>query len=112
PGHLGASMALFGKDRERSDRRRGFAPEAAPVPPRGPAPREGEMFERDKTQVDETGATSAFLGKGSRVSGKLGCEGAVRIEGQEPRERHVAFFPTDERPPAAVAFKVPSELAN
>ena len=40
------------------------------------------MFERDKTQVDETGATSAFLGKGSRVSGKLAFEGTVRIEGQ------------------------------
>ena len=41
------------------------------------------MFERDKTtQVDETGGTSAFLGKGSRVSGKLTFEGTVRIEGQ------------------------------
>ena len=39
------------------------------------------MFERDKTQVDEAG-TSAFLGKGSRVSGKLTFEGTVRIEGQ------------------------------
>src|SRR3989442_1357915 len=76
-------MALFGKDRERSDRPRGFGPGAAPVPPRDPAPGEGEMFERDKTtQVDETGGTSAFLGKGSRVSGKLTFEGTVRIEGQ------------------------------
>jgi len=41
------------------------------------------MFERDKTtQVDETSGTSAFLGKGSRVSGKLTFEGTVRIEGQ------------------------------
>src|SRR6266702_1246013 len=55
-------MALFGKDRERSDRPRGFGPGAAPVPPRDPAPREGEMFERDKTtQVDETGGTSAVV---------------------------------------------------
>src|SRR5947199_10193901 len=76
-------MALFGKDRERSDRPRGFGPGAAPVPPRDPAPREGEMFERDKTtQVDETGGTSAFLGKGSRVSGRLSFEGTVRIDGQ------------------------------
>ena len=41
------------------------------------------MFERDKTApVDETGGTSAFLGKGSRVSGKLTFEGTIRIEGQ------------------------------
>jgi len=41
------------------------------------------MFERDRDRIgDETGATSAFLGKGSRVSGKLVFEGAVRIEGQ------------------------------
>jgi cytoskeletal protein CcmA (bactofilin family) len=41
------------------------------------------MFDRDRdrTQIDETGGTSAFLGKGSRVTGKLVFEGAVRIEG-------------------------------
>jgi cytoskeletal protein CcmA (bactofilin family) len=76
-------MALFGKDRERSDRPRGLGPES-PVPPREPAPREVEMFERDrdKTQVtDDASGASAFLGKGSRVSGKLSFEGTVRIEG-------------------------------
>ena len=42
------------------------------------------MFERerDRTQPEEAGATSAFLGKGSRVTGKLVFEGTVRIEGQ------------------------------
>jgi two-component system CheB/CheR fusion protein len=41
------------------------------------------MFERerDKGQPDETSGTSAFLGKGSRVTGKLAFEGTVRIEG-------------------------------
>ena len=39
------------------------------------------MFEREKAQPQETPGTSAFLGKGSRVSGKLTFEGAVRIEG-------------------------------
>src|SRR5438034_11421240 len=34
------------------------------------------------TKVDATGGTIASLGKGSRVSGKLTCEGTVRIEGQ------------------------------
>jgi len=52
------------------------------------------MFERDKLQtpmpqapvtprVEETGnTTSAFLGKGTKVTGKLVFEGAARIEGQ------------------------------
>jgi cytoskeletal protein CcmA (bactofilin family) len=41
------------------------------------------MFERDKAQPqDLTAGTSAFLGKGSRVNGKLNFEGAVRLEGQ------------------------------
>jgi len=74
-------MALFGKERERSDRPRGPSPEP-PVLPRDPAPREAEMFEREKTQVDESGGRTAFLGKGSRVAGKLTFEGAARIEGQ------------------------------
>jgi cytoskeletal protein CcmA (bactofilin family) len=76
-------MALFGKDRERSDRPRPLTPEPATLT-RDPAPREVEMFERDRerTQFDETAGTSAFLGKGSRVTGKLVFEGAVRIEGQ------------------------------
>lgn len=45
---------------------------------------EVEMFERerDKAQADETSATSAFLGKGTRVTGKLTLEGPGRIDGQ------------------------------
>jgi cytoskeletal protein CcmA (bactofilin family) len=41
------------------------------------------MFERDRDggQPAEAGGTSAFLGKGSRVTGKLAFEGTVRIEG-------------------------------
>jgi cytoskeletal protein CcmA (bactofilin family) len=39
------------------------------------------MFERERTQGDDPASASAFLGKGSRVSGKLTFEGAVRIEG-------------------------------
>lgn len=37
--------------------------------------------EREKPPSDEVGGTSAFLGKGSRVTGKLQFEGTVRIEG-------------------------------
>ena len=40
------------------------------------------MFEREKTRPEETGGTSAFLGKGTRIVGKLTFEGSVRIEGQ------------------------------
>jgi len=42
------------------------------------------MFEREreKTQADEAGQNSAFLGKGSHVTGKLVFEGTGRIEGQ------------------------------
>ncbi len=74
-------MALFGKDRERGDLPRGFTPEPTVPPVTGPAPREVHMLDRDGAQPGETGATSAFLGKGSRVTGKLAFEGTVRIEG-------------------------------
>lgn len=76
-------MALFGKDRERGDRPRGIGPELT-VPPASPVSREVEMFERERdgVQHDEGSGTSAFLGKGSRVTGKLTFEGTVRIEGQ------------------------------
>ena len=73
-------MALFGRERERLDRPRGLSSEPG-VPANGPAPGEAEMLERERVQPGETGGTSAFLGKGSRVSGKLQFEGTVRIEG-------------------------------
>ena len=42
------------------------------------------MFEREreKAQADETSGTSAFLGKGSRLTGKLVLEGPGRVDGQ------------------------------
>ena len=40
------------------------------------------MFEREKTRPEETSGTTAFLGKGTRIVGKLTFEGSVRIEGQ------------------------------
>jgi cytoskeletal protein CcmA (bactofilin family) len=74
-------MALFGKDRERNDRVRGFGPESI-APANGPVPGEAEMFEqKGGSRVDE-GGTGAFLGKGTRVTGKLVFEGPARIEGQ------------------------------
>ena len=75
-------MALFGKDRERTDRPQGLNPEPQ-VPAVAPVSREVEMFERERngSQTDQASGTSAFLGKGSRVTGKLVFEGPVRIEG-------------------------------
>jgi cytoskeletal protein CcmA (bactofilin family) len=52
---------------------------------REPAPVEVKpMFEREreKVHVDEASGASAFLGKGSKVTGKLTFEGPARIEGQ------------------------------
>jgi len=41
------------------------------------------MFEqRDKTQTVDAGVTSAFLGKGSKITGKIVLDGPGRIEGQ------------------------------
>jgi len=39
------------------------------------------MFDRDAARPNEASATSAFLGKGSRLTGKLAFEGPARIEG-------------------------------
>lgn len=70
-------MAIFGKDRER----RGAESDTSL------AQGENQMFERDRTRTDTTDPVgtsnaSAFLGKGTRVTGKLTFEGSVRIEGQ------------------------------
>ena len=73
-------MALFGKERERGERPATAAPEAT-GPDFTPAPREAHMSEREMPRAGDAGATSAFLGKGSSVSGKLLFEGSVRIEG-------------------------------
>jgi cytoskeletal protein CcmA (bactofilin family) len=42
------------------------------------------MFERDKnrSEASDMSGSNAFLGKGTRVTGKLTFEGPVRIEGQ------------------------------
>jgi cytoskeletal protein CcmA (bactofilin family) len=77
-------MALFGKDRERSERDRSLGTDNI-VPTTGPVPGEAEMFERDKQRTEAeqggTGGHNAFLGQGSRVTGKLVFEGPARIEG-------------------------------
>ena len=76
-------MALFGKDRDRIDRARGVTTDGLVSPVTSAAPPEVEMIERERESGSsgDVGGTSAFLGKGSRVTGKLVFEGTVRIEG-------------------------------
>ena len=40
------------------------------------------MFDRDKSRPEDGSATSAFLGKGSHITGKLTFDGTARVEGQ------------------------------
>ena len=75
-------MALFGKERERGERPATAGPDATSSA-FTPTPREVEtMSERETPRANETTGTSAFLGKGCSVTGKLVFEGSVRIEGQ------------------------------
>jgi cytoskeletal protein CcmA (bactofilin family) len=73
-------MALFGRERGERDRLEGVPP-APPTPADAIAPREVTMGERDTTPGRHAGM-DAFLGKGSKVDGKLVLEGTGRIEGQ------------------------------
>jgi len=70
-------MAIFGKDRERSDRSFNLPPVSGSNVPETPALER----ERSRAMPDEGSGSSAFLGKGSRINGKLVFEGPVRIEG-------------------------------
>ncbi len=75
-------MALFGKDRERGEK-----PRPVPVgtgPTHGLEPGEAEMFEqKGRTgQSEEPSGTSAFLGKGTHVTGKLMFEGDALTIGE------------------------------
>ena len=45
-------------------------------------PKEHAMVEREKSDGGEFGEVNAYLGKGSRVSGKLNFDGTVRVDGQ------------------------------
>ena len=74
-------MALFGKERERGERPATAGPDAS-TSTLAPASRETNMTERETPKTGEVGGTSAFLGKGSRVTGKLVFEGTVRLEGE------------------------------
>ena len=65
-------MALFGKDRDGMETQGAL--------PAGIARREVPMGERD-AQMSGPGGMDAFLGKGTKITGKLVFEGKGRIEG-------------------------------
>ena len=100
-------MGLFGRD-EKDPKEAGKEPTKDPLkeyrpvehrtPPFEPKPappaqvhlqpqnvippvKEHTMAERDKTEGAEFGDVQAYLGKGSRVSGKLNFDGTVRVDG-------------------------------
>lgn len=75
-------MSLFGKDREGKNRTHDAIPST--VSERVVVPREGQMFEREKhtNAIGGMQGTDAFLGKGTKITGKLVFEGTGRIEGR------------------------------
>jgi cytoskeletal protein CcmA (bactofilin family) len=76
-------MAIFGKDRDRGERTRLGSFEGTSSSTTAPHA-EAEMAERDtrvRPSGEEGSGTSALLGKGTRIVGKLSFEGPARIEG-------------------------------
>jgi cytoskeletal protein CcmA (bactofilin family) len=76
-------MGLFAKDRDGRERTHDVIP-ASGMRVDGIAPEEVAMGERERSTSQSTGpgGIDAFLGKGTRVTGKLVFEGTGRIEGQ------------------------------
>jgi cytoskeletal protein CcmA (bactofilin family) len=73
-------MALFGKEnRDRTDRFESQEVRAAI----DEAPRiERDGLDKEAVPAAVAGEVNAYLGKGSRVTGKLNFEGTVRVDGQ------------------------------
>ena len=76
----GICMAIFGREREGRDKAQ--EPAAASTAAVPVAPREGTMFDRERSTNQGGTATDAFLGKGAKVTGTLVFEGTGRIEGR------------------------------
>lgn len=87
-------MGLFGRDdkdsketprepakESRPPEPRPFVVESKPQPPAVPTAAKEPMI-TDKDRGDELGEINAYLGRGSRVSGKLNFDGTVRVDGQ------------------------------
>ena len=75
-------MGLFGRD-DRDVKAERSGPTLEPRPePAFPPRKEPIMVEKEKPEGSEAGEINAYLGKGSRVSGKLNFDGTVRVDGQ------------------------------
>jgi cytoskeletal protein CcmA (bactofilin family) len=73
-------MALFGKEnRDRHDR---FDRDETRVSADEPSHVDRDVADREPTPPPGSGEVNAYLGKGSRVAGKLNFEGTVRVDGQ------------------------------
>jgi cytoskeletal protein CcmA (bactofilin family) len=77
-------MGLFGRDeKDPKDARVPEHRESKPQPqPASPPARERAMTDSDRADSGEFGEINAYLGTGSRVSGKLNFDGTVRVDGQ------------------------------
>src|SRR5262249_40850726 len=75
-------MAVFGEDRERKDGGSLLPPTIGTSGTSGVGNAGSPERERSRAMPEDVGGSNAFLGKGSRVVGKLTFEGPVRIEGQ------------------------------
>jgi cytoskeletal protein CcmA (bactofilin family) len=81
-------MGLFGRDEKDSkdsprDARAAEHRETKVQPqPPSPVTREHAMTDKERSNGGELGEVNAYLGKGSRVSGKLNFDGTVHIDGQ------------------------------
>ena len=81
-------MALFSKDRDRTDKPRVAGYENV-VSDTGTATSETPSTDRPWSAGEPlASATKAYLGKGSRVTGKLSFDGPAQIDGQVDGEIH------------------------
>ena len=72
-------MALFGKEKDRHERLEREDPRTAMD---DTISRDREMPEPEPRLPAASGEVNAYLGKGSKVAGKLHFEGTVRVDGQ------------------------------
>ncbi|MEA2626138.1 MAG: hypothetical protein QOD06_2183 [Candidatus Binatota bacterium] len=81
-------MALFGRDEKdgkdpKVERFQPLAPAEPKMVTPSPLPRRDlPSFDKERTEVGDLGDVNAYLGRGTRVSGKLVFDGTVRVDGQ------------------------------
>jgi cytoskeletal protein CcmA (bactofilin family) len=73
-------MAIFGKEKDRHDRLTDRDDSRAAM--EDPTRKDRDMSEPEPLVPAASGEVNAYLGKGSKVAGKLTFEGTVRVDGQ------------------------------